>query len=109
MEAYLGMFVDFKQNDWARLLPIAVFVYNNAENSSTSHTFFELNYSYQLWMSYKEDVEPRSQSKSADELSAELRKLMIICQKNLHYTQDFQKQAHNKGVKLWSYASGEKV
>ena len=60
-------------------------------------------------MSYKEDVDPRSQSKSADKLSAKLGELMIVCQKNLHHAQELQKQAHNKGVKSWSYASGKKV
>ena len=60
-------------------------------------------------MSYKEDVNSRSQSKSTDKLSAELRELMIICQKNLHHAQELQKRAYDKGVKPWSYASGEKV
>ena len=79
MNAYLRAFVTFKQNDWARFLPIAEFAYNNTKNASTGHTSFELNYGFHPQMSYKEDVDPRSQSKSADELSAELRELMIVC------------------------------
>ena len=46
MEAYLRAFVNFEQNDWAKLLSMAEFTYNNAKNASTSHTPFELNYSY---------------------------------------------------------------
>ena len=60
-------------------------------------------------MSCKEDVDFRSQSKSADKLLAELRELMIVCQENLHHAQELQKQAHNKGVKPWSYVPSEKV
>ena len=60
-------------------------------------------------MSYEKDIDPRSQSKLADELSAELRELMIVCRENLHHAQELQKQAHDKGVKPRSYASGEKV
>ena len=60
-------------------------------------------------MSYKEDVDPRFQSKSADELSAELRELMIVCQENLYHTQELQKRAHDKRVKSQSYAPNEKV
>ena len=60
-------------------------------------------------MSYEEDVDPRSQSKSADELSAELRELMIVCRENLHHAQELQKRAHDKGVKPRSYAPGEKI
>ena len=50
-------------------------------------------------MSYKEDVNPRSQSKLADKLLAELRDLMIVCQENLYHAQKLQKQAHDKRVK----------
>ena len=66
MEAYLRAFVNFKQNDWARLLPMAEFAYNNANNASTGHTPFELNCNYHPRMSYKEDVDPRSCSKSVE-------------------------------------------
>ncbi len=34
MEAYLKTFVYNKQNNWARLFPIAMFAYNNAEHRS---------------------------------------------------------------------------
>ena len=109
MEAYLRAFVNFKENDWARLLSIAEFAYNNTKNISTSYTPFELNCGYHSRISYNEDVDPRSQSKWADKLLAKLRELMIICQENLHHTQEFQKWAHNKGVKPQSYNSSKKV
>ena len=109
MEAYLRAFVNFEQNDWARLLSMAEFAYINAKNASTSHTLFELNYGYHPRMSYKEDVKHRSQSKSADELSVELRELMIVCRENLHHVQELQKRAHDKGVKPRSYSPGKKV
>ena len=60
-------------------------------------------------MSYKDDVDPRYKSKSADDRSAELRELMIVCRENLHHTQKLQKRAHNKSVKPNSYALGDKV
>ena len=91
MEAYLRAFVNFEQNDWARLLPMTEFAYNNAKNASNGYTPFELNYGYHPRMSYKEDIDSRSQSKSADELSVELRELMIVCRENLHHAQELQK------------------
>ena len=78
---------------------MAEFAYNNARNASTSHTPFELNCGYHLWMLYEEDVNSRSQSKLADKLLAEFRELMIVCQEDLHYAQKFQKRANDKGVK----------
>ena len=109
MEAYLRAFVNFEKNDWDRLLLMAEFAYNNAKNSSTGHTPFELNCGYHSRVSFEKDTDPRSRSKSADELSAELRDLMTVCRENLHHAQKLQKQAHNKGVKPRSYASGDKV
>ena len=109
MKAYLQAFVNFKPNDWTWLFPIAGFAYNNAKNASTSHTPFEFNYGYHLCLAYEEDLDPRSKSKTAEELSFELRKLMTICQQNLHHAQELQKQAHNKDVKVQSYTSGDKV
>ena len=109
IEAYLRAFVNFEQNDWVRLLPMAKFAYNNAKNASTGHTPFELNCGYHPRVSYEENIDPRSKSKSADELSAELRELMTVCQENLHHAQELQKGAHDKGVKPKSYAPGDKV
>ena len=103
MEANLRAFVNFEQNDWAKFLPMAEFAYNNTKNASTGHTSFELNCGYHPRMSYEEDVDPYSQSKSADDLSAELKELMIVCRENLHHTQELQKRAHDKGVKPQSY------
>ena len=88
---------------------MAEFAYNNAKNSSTDHTFFELNCNYHLSVSFEEDTNCRSQSKLADKLSAELRDLITVCRKNLHHAQEFQKQAHDKSVKPTSYAPNNKV
>ncbi len=82
IEAYLQAFVNFEQNDWAKLLPMAKFAYNNAKNASTSHTPFELNCGFHPQASYKKDVTLCSQSKSADKLAAELKELMIVYRKN---------------------------
>ena len=78
---------------------MAEFAYNNVKNVNIGHTPFELNYGYHSRMSYKEEVNFHFKSKSADELSAELRELMIVCQEDLYHAQELQKQAHDKGIK----------
>ena len=88
---------------------MAEFVYNNTMNASTGHMPFELNCGYHPRMLYKEDVDPRSHFKAADELSVELRELMIVCRKNLHHAQELHKRAHDKGVKPRNYTPGKKV
>ena len=88
---------------------MAEFAYNHAKNASTRFMLFELNCGYHPRVSYKEDLDPRSKSKTTEELSSELRELMTMCQQNIHNIQELQKQAHNKAVKPRSYAPGNKV
>ena len=109
MEAYLRAFVNWEQNDRARLLPMAEFAYNIAKNASTGHTPFELNCGFYSRVFVEDDVDPRSRSCSANELAKELRELIDICQQNLLHAQELQKRAYDKGIKPQSYAPGEKV
>ena len=88
---------------------MAEFAYNNAKNASTGYTSFELNCGYHPRVLYKEDLNPRSQSRIAKKLSFELWELITVCQQNLHHAQELQKWGHDKRVKARSYAPGEKV
>lgn len=60
-------------------------------------------------MLYKKDVDPYPQLKTIDKLLAELRKLMIICQKNIHHALELQKQAYNQNSKPKRYGCNNKV
>ena len=109
MEAYLRAFVNYEQNDWAKLLPMAKFAYNNAKNVCTGYTPFELNGDFHPRVSYQEDVNPRSKSKTTDQLGTELDTLMSMCRENLQHAQELQKRYHNKHAKPRSYALDDKV
>ena len=87
IKAYLQAFVNFEQNDWARLLPITKFVYKNAKNMSIGNTPFELNCGYHFYVLYKKDIDLYSKSKSVTKLSAKLKKLMTVCRENFYYAQ----------------------
>ena len=104
MEVYLLAFVNFEQNDWAKLLSIAKFTYNNAKNASTSYTPFKLNRRYHPCVSYEKDLDPRLKSRTVEELSSKLRELMTVYQQNLHHAQKLQKWGYDKEVKPRSYA-----
>ena len=83
--------------------------YNNAKNASSGYMLFKFNCSYHPWMLYKKDVNPCTKSKSANKLSAKLKKLIIIYKKNLYHAQELQKQVHNKCVKPRSYTLNDKI
>lgn len=67
---------------------MAKFAYNNTKNANTDHLFFELNCGYHPQTSYKEDIDPQSWSKWADELANKLMKLITACKTNLQYAQE---------------------
>ena len=60
MEAYLWAFVNFKQNNWAKLLSMAKFAYNNAKNASTGYRLFELNCGYHPCVFFEKNTNPCS-------------------------------------------------
>ncbi len=83
MEAYLRVFVNWKKDDWARLLLMAEFAYNNVKNASTGHISFKLNYDYHPRVFFEEDVDSCSKSRFANKLVKELKKLIEVCYQNL--------------------------
>ena len=109
MKDYYWYFINFEQNNLARLLSIAEFMYNNTKNASFGHTSFKMNCGYYFQVLYKDNVDHCFKSKSVDKLSKKLSKLIIICKKNLYYTQKLQKRAYNKGVKPKSYVPNDKI
>ena len=91
MEVYLQLFVNFKHNDWAKLLSMTKLPYNNAKNVSTGYTPFKLNCSYHLRVFFKKDTNFCSKFKLIDKLLAKLQELMAVCYKNIYYMQKLQK------------------
>ena len=81
MGAYFWALVNFKENDYTRLLLIAKFIYNNTKNTNFCYILFQLNFNYRFLISYKKDVDFYSKSNLKDKLLAKLRKLMIVCRK----------------------------
>ena len=85
------------------------FAYNNAKNTNTGYTPFELNYSFYPIVSYEKDVDPRSKSKTVDQLATELQTLISVYRENLQHTQELQKRYHDKHAKPRSYIPEDKV
>ena len=67
---------------------MAEFAYNNAKNASTGDTPFELNCGYHSCVSFEKNTNLHSQSKTAKELSSELKELMTVCWENFHHAQE---------------------
>ena len=109
MKAYFHVFFNWEQNDWARLLLMAKFPYNNSKNANMGHIPFEFHCGYYPWVIFENKCNARSRSSSANRLAVKLRELINIYHQNLLHAQDLQKQSHNKGVKPCVYAAGENI
>ena len=53
---YLYAFINFEKNDWARLLPMDEFAYNNAKTPCTGYVPFKLNCGYHLRVSFQKTL-----------------------------------------------------
>lgn len=85
------------------------FAYNNAKNTSISHTLFEFNCNYHSYVSHKNEVDLCLSFCLANKLAKKQSKLILIFWENLLHTQELQKRAHDKGIKSCSYVLGEKI
>ena len=99
MKAYIKVFVNFEQNNWALVFFMMEITYNNAKNAKTGYTLFELNCGYYSCIFYKEYLNLCSKSKTAKELFSVFWELMTVCQQNFQHTQELQKKAHDKRIK----------
>ena len=91
IKIYLRAFINWKQNDWVNLLPMAELAYNNAKITSTNHILFELNCGYHPKVLFKEDVNPYSKSYFANKLAKKHKKLMKVYYQNLIHIQKLEK------------------
>ncbi len=85
MEVYFRAFVNGKQNNWAKLLSIANYAYNNTKNTSISHTPFKLNCNYHTKILFEDKANPHLRSCSTNKLAKKLRELIEIYYQNLLY------------------------
>jgi hypothetical protein len=65
LKTYLHTFINYDQDDWYSLLPLAEFAYNNSVTQATQLTPFYTNYGYHpktIWTSSKESKDPASKA-----------------------------------------------
>jgi hypothetical protein len=54
LETYLRGYCSYQQDDWMDYLPLAEFVFNNAENASTKQTPFYANYAFHPMLRFED-------------------------------------------------------
>lgn len=109
MEQYLRAYVNFTQDNWVSLLPMAEFAYNNVYNASIRMSPFMANLGYDPRMSWEEAPDPKSCAKAALDNVQELCQLTSVLRESLQRAQNDQAKFKDKRTKPRTYKVGEKV
>ena len=108
LEQYLRVYCGYHQDDWHQLLPLAEFVYNNAQNSSTRVSPFFANYGYHPRC--KVTVATDSVNPAADGLVEKLHTIHMDLREQLQRAQEKYKANHDRHAKAApQFAVGDKV
>ena len=93
LEQYLCIFVNYQQDNWEHLLPLAEFAYNNTQHSATSVTPFFANKGFHLQLKVSLDSVP---SESAHEMASNLKELhQYLCEQLQHTIKQYER--HSEG------------
>jgi len=108
LEQYLRVFCNFQQDNWASLLPLAEFAYNNAPNETTGVSPFFANKGYHPNLA----VHPERDMASARarEFAVDLGELHEALKSNIQQAQEhYQKAADNRRLPAPEYNIGDKA
>jgi hypothetical protein len=108
LEQYLRLFCSERQNDWADLLPMAEFHYNNHIHSSTQQTPFMLNCGQHPRMGF--EPQPPSRLESANEFTDRMKCAMEEAKAALAKAKDDMARYYNqRRLPTPTYQPGDKV
>ena len=106
LEQILRNYVSYRQDDWDRHLATVEFAYNNAQQSSTSHSPFFLNHGHH-------PIVPANIHKSsvptAEDFTLQMKNLLKIAQDNISQAQARQAKYANQHRREETFQEGDSV
>ncbi|KAL2004781.1 hypothetical protein VTN00DRAFT_3309 [Thermoascus crustaceus] len=109
LEQYLRCYINYQQDNWVELLPMAQFTYNSAKNETTQELLFYANYGFEpsAYQELKPDkVLAQKGILRADQLQELHQQLNLDIQFIAYQTAKYYNQHHKKGPEL---KAGDKV
>jgi hypothetical protein len=107
LEIFLRMYINYLQDDWAHLLPVAEFAYNNTVHSATSMTPFFANKGYHPKLDISIEAVP---SESAHTLIADIEDLHKHLRAELAKTHvQYEAATANRRIPIPDFPIGSKV
>jgi len=71
LEQYLRMYVNYRQNNWAKWLAMAEFAFNNKVHTATKTSPFQVNYGREPRMGF--DIRKKGKNEKAEEFVREMK------------------------------------
>ena len=108
LEQYLRVYCDYQQDDWHFLLPLAEFVYNNMENSSTKTSpFFAM---YGTHPKCTLTIVEESNNPRAEDFAKQIEDVRAVLKANLKTAQEQYKRSYDKhAIAAPNFQVGDKV
>lgn len=109
VEQYLRCYLNYKQDNWVSLLPLAQIAYNSAKNATTGMTPYFANYGKEPEIQ-RQPFETTVKGHEAEISATELRKLHDTLRRDIEFLHSRMKQYYNlKRQEAPDFKRGEKV
>ena len=108
LEQYLRSYVNYQQDDWVRLLPLAEFAYNNSRHTSTGYSPFYAHAGYNPRLDVADRV-PDREIPAVDARIDEIRAVRAQLEKRCVEAAKTQAMYHDKKITPRRYAVGDRV
>ena len=108
LEQYLRMYVNHRQNNWAKWLATVEFAFNNKVHTATKSSLFQVNYGRELRMGF--DIRKKRKNEKAEEFAREMKKRHEKARAALVKSQEeMKRQADRNRKEAEEYRVGDKV
>ena len=108
LEQYLRMYVNHRQNNWAKWLATAEFAFNNKVYTATKMSLFQVNYGRELRMGF--DIRKKGKNEKAEEFVKEMKERHEEARAaSVKSQEEMKRQADRNRKEAEEYRVGDKV
>jgi hypothetical protein len=107
LEQYLRIYINYQQDDWASLLPLAEFAYNNSTHSATQVTPFFANKGFHPKLEVSLEAVP---SENAHQMAADLKELHEYLREQIRITiEQYSSATSQRRLPIPNFQIGDNV
>lgn len=110
LEQYLRCYCTLEQDNWAELLPIAEFAYNDSVHGTTGYTPFQANHGrHPVGPDWPNEPLSEGECPTGKEKAAKILQIQAECRKQIQKVNDYQRKYADKKRMHHNFQVGDKV